>query len=61
MLGHAEKWDEIAVDGNIAAKDCLLRYKSGDGVLRWLRSIAMAQSLEAELAMERGTRWISFR
>ena len=27
-VGHAEKWDEIAVDGDIAAKDCLLQYKS---------------------------------
>ena len=32
-VGHAEKWDEIAVDGDIAAKDCLLRYKSGGRVL----------------------------
>src|SRR5262249_38621183 len=26
-VGHAEAWDEIAVDGEIAAKDCLLRYR----------------------------------
>jgi len=26
-VGHAEKWDEIAIDGDIAAKDCLLKYK----------------------------------
>ena len=26
-VGHAEKWDEIAVDGDIAGKDCLLQYK----------------------------------
>ena len=28
-VGHAEKWDEIDVEGDIAAKDCLLRYKRG--------------------------------
>ena len=26
-VGHAEQWDEIAIDGDIKAKDCLLRYK----------------------------------
>ena len=32
-VGHAEKWDEIAIDGDIAAKDCLLQYKGGGRVL----------------------------
>ncbi len=27
-VGHAEQWDEIAIDGDVAAKDCVLRYKS---------------------------------
>ena len=27
-VGHAEQWDEIAIDGDIKSKDCLLRYKS---------------------------------
>src|SRR6202040_523475 len=26
-IGHAPKWDEIATDGDIKAKDCLLNYK----------------------------------
>ena len=26
-VGHAEKWDELAIEGDIAGKDCLLRYK----------------------------------
>ncbi|RJT19612.1 pyridine nucleotide-disulfide oxidoreductase, partial [Mesorhizobium waimense] len=26
-VGHAEQWDEIAVDGDVVAKDCLLRFK----------------------------------
>ena len=26
-VGHAETWDEIVLDGGIAARDCLLRYK----------------------------------
>jgi NADPH-dependent 2,4-dienoyl-CoA reductase/sulfur reductase-like enzyme len=32
-VGHAETWDEIAVDGDIAAKDCLLQYKRQGRVL----------------------------
>ncbi len=55
-VGHAGKWDEIAVDGDIAAKDCLLRYKSG-GRVRAVASIYRdVASLEAEIAMERATR-----
>ena len=55
-VGHAEKWDEIAVDGDIAAKDCLLRYKSGGRVLAVASIYRDAASLEAELAMEKATR-----
>ena len=32
-VGHAEKWDEIVVDGDIAGKDCLLQYKRNGRVL----------------------------
>jgi NADPH-dependent 2,4-dienoyl-CoA reductase/sulfur reductase-like enzyme/nitrite reductase/ring-hydroxylating ferredoxin subunit len=52
-VGHAEKWDEITVDGDIAAKDCLLRYKSGGRVLAVASIYRDLESLEAELAMER--------
>ena len=52
-VGHAESWDEIAVDGNIAAKDCLLQYKSGGRLLAVASIYRDIASLEAELAMER--------
>ncbi|MEH2563381.1 FAD-dependent oxidoreductase [Bradyrhizobium sp. AZCC 2289] len=55
-VGHAEKWDEIAVDGDIAGKDCLLRYSSGARVLAVASIYRDAASLEAELAMEKATR-----
>jgi NADPH-dependent 2,4-dienoyl-CoA reductase/sulfur reductase-like enzyme/nitrite reductase/ring-hydroxylating ferredoxin subunit len=54
-VGHAESWAEIAVDGDIAAKDCLLHYKQ-DG-----RDLAVASiyrdmaSLSAEIEMERSS------
>ena len=52
-VGHAEKWDEIAIDGDIAAKDCLVRYKSGGRVLAVASIYRDLASLEAELAMEK--------
>jgi NADPH-dependent 2,4-dienoyl-CoA reductase/sulfur reductase-like enzyme/nitrite reductase/ring-hydroxylating ferredoxin subunit len=54
-VGHAEKWDEIAVDGDIAGRDCLLKYKSGGRVLAVASIYRDLASLEAELAMEQGT------
>jgi NADPH-dependent 2,4-dienoyl-CoA reductase/sulfur reductase-like enzyme/nitrite reductase/ring-hydroxylating ferredoxin subunit len=52
-VGHADGWDEIAVHGDIAAKDCLLEYRSG-GQVRAVASIFRdVESLEAELVMER--------
>ncbi len=55
-VGHAESWDEIVVDGDIAAKDCLLRYKSNGRVLAVASIYRDLASLEAELAMERAKR-----
>lgn len=54
-VGHAEKWDEIAVDGSIAGKDCLLQYKLGGRVLAVASIYRDVASLEAELAMEKAT------
>jgi NADPH-dependent 2,4-dienoyl-CoA reductase/sulfur reductase-like enzyme/nitrite reductase/ring-hydroxylating ferredoxin subunit len=53
-VGHAESWDEIAVDGNIAGRDCVLRYKKGGRVLAVTSIYRDGDSLEAEVAMERG-------
>jgi len=52
-VGHAEKWDEIAVEGDIAAKDCLLRFMRGNRVLAVASIFRDVASLEAEVAMER--------
>ncbi len=53
-VGHAEQWDEIAIDGDVAAKDCLLRYKRQGRVLAVASIFRDVDSLQAELAMERG-------
>jgi NADPH-dependent 2,4-dienoyl-CoA reductase/sulfur reductase-like enzyme/nitrite reductase/ring-hydroxylating ferredoxin subunit len=54
-VGHAEEWDEITVDGDIAAKDCLLRYKNKGRVLAVASISRDLDSLKAELEMERAT------
>ena len=48
-VGHAEKWDEIEVDGDIAGRDCLLRYKRGGRVLAVASIYRDTASLEAEM------------
>ena len=54
-VGHAEQWDEIAIDGDIKAKDCLLRYRKGGRTLAVASIFRDVDSLKAELAMERGS------
>jgi NADPH-dependent 2,4-dienoyl-CoA reductase/sulfur reductase-like enzyme len=51
-VGHAEKWDEIAVEGSIAGKDCVVRYKRGGRVLAVASIYRDLDSLRAEVAME---------
>jgi NADPH-dependent 2,4-dienoyl-CoA reductase/sulfur reductase-like enzyme/nitrite reductase/ring-hydroxylating ferredoxin subunit len=54
-VGHAEKWDEIAVEGDIIAKDCVVRFKQ-DGRTQAIASIYRdRESLQAEISMERQT------
>jgi NADPH-dependent 2,4-dienoyl-CoA reductase/sulfur reductase-like enzyme/nitrite reductase/ring-hydroxylating ferredoxin subunit len=52
-VGHAEKWDDIAIAGDIAAKDCILRYRRSGKVLAVASIYRDRESLEAEIAMER--------
>ena len=52
-VGHAEAWDEVAIEGEIAARDCVLRYKRKDRVLAVASIYRDADSLTAEAAMER--------
>jgi hypothetical protein len=53
-VGHAERWDEIAIDGDILGRDCLLKYKGGGRVLAVASIYRDLDSLKAELAMEQG-------
>ena len=52
-VGHAERWDEIAVEGSIAGKDCLARFKRDGQTLAVATIFRDLESLEAEVSMER--------
>jgi len=52
-VGHAERWDEIEVAGDVAARDCLVRYKRGGRVLAVASIYRDLDSLKAELDLER--------
>jgi NADPH-dependent 2,4-dienoyl-CoA reductase/sulfur reductase-like enzyme/nitrite reductase/ring-hydroxylating ferredoxin subunit len=52
-VGHAEKWDEIALDGDIDAKDCVVRFKSAGRTLGVASIFRDVDSLSAEVRMER--------
>jgi NADPH-dependent 2,4-dienoyl-CoA reductase/sulfur reductase-like enzyme/nitrite reductase/ring-hydroxylating ferredoxin subunit len=51
-IGHAERWDTITVEGDIKAKDCLLRYRRDGRVLAVASIYRDLDNLKAELAME---------
>jgi len=54
-VGHAEQWDDLAIDGDIAGKDCTLRFKHDGRVLALVTIFRDFESLQAELAMEQAT------
>jgi NADPH-dependent 2,4-dienoyl-CoA reductase/sulfur reductase-like enzyme/nitrite reductase/ring-hydroxylating ferredoxin subunit len=53
-IGHAERWDTIAIEGDVKAKDCVLRYRRDGRVLAVASIYRDLDSLKAELAMEQG-------
>jgi len=54
-VGHAENWDEVAIEGDIAARDCFLRFKRNGRVLAVASIFRDVESLQAEVSMERDT------
>jgi apoptosis-inducing factor 3 len=53
-VGHAASWDAFEIDGDIAARDCLVRYRRGGRTLAAASIYRDQASLEAEVVMERG-------
>ena len=52
-VGHAVNWDEVAVEGDIEARDCLVRYKRNGRVLAVASIYRDVDSLKAEWMLER--------
>lgn len=52
-VGHAEHWDELAIEGDIQGKDCLVRFKQGGRVLAAASIYRDLDNLKIELEMER--------
>jgi NADPH-dependent 2,4-dienoyl-CoA reductase/sulfur reductase-like enzyme/nitrite reductase/ring-hydroxylating ferredoxin subunit len=51
-VGHAEKWDKIAVDGDVEKKDCRVSYKRDGKTMAVVTIFRDLESLEAEAEME---------
>ena len=52
-VGHAERWDDVAVSGDVGAADCTVHYRAGGRVLAVATIGRDHASLEAEAAMEK--------
>jgi NADPH-dependent 2,4-dienoyl-CoA reductase/sulfur reductase-like enzyme/nitrite reductase/ring-hydroxylating ferredoxin subunit len=51
-VGHAERWDRIEIDGDVAARECVVTYRRGDRVLAVATVGRDRASLDAEAALE---------
>jgi NADPH-dependent 2,4-dienoyl-CoA reductase/sulfur reductase-like enzyme len=51
-VGHAESWDELAVEGDLGNKDGLVRFRRGGRTLAVASLFRDLESLKAEAAME---------
>jgi NADPH-dependent 2,4-dienoyl-CoA reductase/sulfur reductase-like enzyme/nitrite reductase/ring-hydroxylating ferredoxin subunit len=51
-VGHAGSWDEIAIEGDIMKKDCVLRFKQNGRLVAAASIFRDLESLQAEVAME---------
>jgi len=54
-VGHAEKWDDLDIEGDIQGKSCVLRFKRDKRTLAVASIFRDVESLQAEVTMERDT------
>jgi hypothetical protein len=51
-VGHADKWDDLIIDGDIKSRDCLARYRRNGKVVAAASIFSDLESLKQEVAME---------
>ncbi len=52
-VGHASKWDDLEVEGDIKSRDCLVRYRRNGKVMAIASIFRDIESLKEEVSMER--------
>jgi apoptosis-inducing factor 3 len=52
-IGHAEKWDDLQIEGDVNKRDCLVRYRRNGKLLAVASIYRDLDNLKEELAMER--------
>ena len=55
-VGHAERWDDVVIDGSLEARDCSVEYRHGGRTLAVATIGRDRPSLEAEVRMETADR-----
>jgi apoptosis-inducing factor 3 len=53
-VGHADRWDSVSIDGELAQRNCAVCYRRADHTLAVATLSRDRESLEAELALEHG-------
>ena len=51
-IGHAESWDALDIEGDIQARDCLVRYRRAGRLLAAASIFRDLDNLREEAAME---------
>jgi NADPH-dependent 2,4-dienoyl-CoA reductase/sulfur reductase-like enzyme/nitrite reductase/ring-hydroxylating ferredoxin subunit len=54
-VGHAEKWDDLSIEGDIKSRDCVVRYHRNGRLLATASIFRDVDSLKDEVSMERTT------
>ena len=50
-IGHAEKWDDLDIEGNIESRDCVVHYRRNGKVLAVASIFRDVDNLKEEAAM----------